>query len=41
MEKETTLEGHTHIYIPNATTIHAKLHIGDQQRPDNNLELAL
>jgi hypothetical protein len=41
LEKQTSPAGSTHIYILNATTIHAKLHSGDKQRPNNNLELAL
>jgi len=41
LEKQTTPKGHTDTYILNATTIHAKLQIGNQQRPNNNLELAL
>ena len=42
LKKQTTSEGHTDIYILNTIAIHAKLlQRGDQQRPNNNLELAL
>jgi hypothetical protein len=41
LEKHTTSEGYTNIYILNAKAIHANLQSGDQQRPNNNLETAL
>jgi hypothetical protein len=41
LEKRTTPKGLTHIYILNATTIHAKLHCGDKTRPSNSLETTL
>jgi hypothetical protein len=41
LEKQTTLEGRTDIYILTAKAMHAKLQRGDKQRPKNNLELAL
>jgi hypothetical protein len=39
-EREKT-ERHTDTYILNAKAIHAKLQSGDQQRPNDNLELSL
>jgi len=41
LEKQTTSEGHTTVYIINAKAIHAKLISGDRQRTNNNLELSL
>jgi hypothetical protein len=41
IEKQTTPEGSTYIYMLNAKTIHAKLQSGDEQRPNNSLETAL
>jgi hypothetical protein len=40
LEKQITPEGHTYIYILNVKAIHAKI-TGDQQRPNDNLEIAL
>jgi len=41
LEKHTTLEGHTDVYILNTKAIYAKQKSGDHQRINNNLELAL